>query len=73
MRKRCSKWVSCLHTIDQKQQYVDDSECLQLFQRNRKEFLHRYVTIDETWIDYFTQESNQRSTKWAAAGESRPK
>ena len=27
MRKLCSKWVSRLLTVDQKQQRVDDSEC----------------------------------------------
>ena len=51
MRKLCSKWVSHLPTIDQKQKRVDDSErCFQLFQRNKKEFLRKYVTMDETWI-----------------------
>ena len=47
--------------------------CLQLFQHNKKEFLHIYVTMDETGIHYFTLESNWQSAEWAAAGESRPK
>ena len=39
MRKLCSKWVPRLLTVDQKQQRVDDSErCLELFQRNEKDF-----------------------------------
>ena len=59
IRKLCSKWVPHLLTVNQKQQIVDDSECcLQLFQRNKKELLHRYVTMDETWIHHFTPESN---------------
>ena len=63
-----------LLTVDQKQQHVDDSErCLQLFPRNKKEFLRKYVTIDETWIHHFTPESNQQSAELTAAGESRPK
>ena len=74
MRKLCSKWVPRLLTVDQKQQRVDDSErCLQLFQCNKKEFLCTYVTMDETWIHYFTLESNRQSDEWPAAGESRPK
>ena len=74
MRKLCSKCVPCLLTVDQKQQRVDDSECcLQLFQHNKKEILHKYVTIDETWIHHFTPESNQKSAEWTAAGESHPK
>ena len=42
--RKCSKWVPRLLTVDQK--HVDDSErCLQLFQRNKKERLRKYVTI----------------------------
>ena len=46
--------------------------CLQLFQRNKKEFSHKYVTMDETWIHHFTPESNQQSGEWTAAGENHP-
>ncbi|XP_018349932.1 PREDICTED: histone-lysine N-methyltransferase SETMAR-like [Trachymyrmex septentrionalis] len=74
MRKLCSKWVPRLLTVDQKQQRVDDSEsCLAMFQKDRKDFLRRYVTMDETWIHHFTPESNRQSAEWTAAGESRPK
>ena len=73
MRKLCPKWVPHFLAVDQKQ-HVDDSEhCLQLFQRNKKEFLCKYVTLDETWIYYFTLESNWQSAEWTAAGESCPK
>ena len=37
------------------------------------EFLRKYVIIDETWIHYFTPESNRQSAEWTAVGESRPK
>ena len=51
-------------TVDQKQQHIDDSEhCLQLFQCNKKEFLHKYVTMNETLIHLFTLESNQLSAE----------
>lgn len=74
MRKLCSKWVPRLLTVDQKQQRIDDSErCLELFKRNKRDFLRRYVTMDETWIHHFTPESNRQSAEWRAAGESRPK
>ena len=47
MRKSCSKWVQHLLTVNKKQQRVNDSECcLQLFQCNKKEFLHKYVIVD---------------------------
>ena len=55
-------------TVDPKQQHVNDSEhCLQLFPWNKKEFLHRYVTMDETRIHHCL------SAEWTAAGESHPK
>ena len=74
MKKVFSKWVSRLLTMEQKQQRVDDSEsCLSLFTRNKQDFLRRYVTMDETWIHYFTPESKRKSAEWRAAGESRPK
>ena len=51
MRKLCSKWVPHLLTVDQNQQRVDDStHCLELFQRNKKDFFMWYLTMDETWI-----------------------
>ena len=74
MRKLYSKWVLRLLTVGQKQQCVDDSECcLQLFQHNKKEVLHKYVMMAETWIHHFTLESNQQSAERTVAGESHPK
>ncbi|XP_019878165.1 histone-lysine N-methyltransferase SETMAR-like [Aethina tumida] len=73
MRKLCSKWVSRELTIDQKQQRIDDSEqCLELFNRNKLEFLDRYVTMDETW-PHFTPDSNRQSTEWTARDKPTPK
>ena len=49
MRKLLSKWVPRLLTVDQKRQSVVDSErCLELFRRNKPNFLRRYVTVDVT-------------------------
>ena len=46
---------------------------IQSFVCNTKEILHKYVTMDETWIHHFTPKSNQQSAEWTAAGESQPK
>ena len=74
MRKLCSKWVLHLLTVDKKKQHISDSEhCLQLFQCYKKEFLHKYVTVGETWIQHFTLDSNQQSAEWTVANKSRPK
>ena len=49
IRKLFSKWIPHLLTPDQKQQRVQGSErCLELFERGKRDFLRRYVTIDET-------------------------
>ena len=56
MRKLCSKWVLRLLT-------VNSEHCLQLFQCKKKEFLHKYVIMDETWINHFTSESNRQSAE----------
>ena len=74
MRKLCSKWVHRLLTVDQKQQRVDNSECcLQLFQRNKKEFCVNMWQWIKKRIHHFTLESNRQSAEWTAAGESRLK
>ncbi|KAM8707598.1 hypothetical protein ACLKA7_014689 [Drosophila subpalustris] len=74
MKKVFSKWVPRLLTPEQKQQRIDESKsCLDMFTRNKSEFLRRYITMDETWIHHFTPESNRQSAEWHAAGESRPK
>ncbi|CAH2095031.1 unnamed protein product [Euphydryas editha] len=70
MRKLCAKWVPRELTIYQKHERVDASEqCLELCNRNRSEFLRRYVTIDETWIHYYTPESSRQSSEWTARDE----
>ena len=48
MRKLFSKWVSRLLTVDQKQRVDDSQQCLAMFTRYKSDFLHRYVTMDET-------------------------
>ena len=74
MRKLFLKWVPRLLTPYQKQQSIEDSECcLELFKRGKKDFLRRYVTMDETWIHHYTPETERSSAEWTAAGESHPK
>ena len=46
---------------------------LALFHSNPKEFLRRFVTMDETWIQRFTPESREGSKQWIKPGESAPK
>lgn len=49
MRRLSARWVPRLLTIDQKRERINISkECLELFPRNRDEFLRRFITVDET-------------------------
>lgn len=74
MKKLCARWVPRFLTIDQKQQRVDNSEhALELLKGNANEFFRRFVTMDETWIHYYTPESKRQSAEWLEPGESRPK
>jgi len=44
--------------------------CLDMFKRNPKEFLRRFVTVDETWIHHYTPETKEQSKQWTKSGES---
>ena len=48
-------------------------QCLMLFKRNPKEFLRRFVTVDETWIHWYTPETKEQSKQWISLGERAPK
>ena len=60
-----------LLTIVQKRIRVTTSEKnLAYFNRNPKEFLSRFVTMDETWTQHYTPESLEVSKQWVKLGES---
>ena len=44
-------------------------QCLEMFQRNPDEFLRRFITVNETWIHYFTSETKEQSKQWTSPGE----
>ena len=62
MRKLSARWVPRFVTADHKRARVVASEqCLGMFQRNQKEFLRRYVSVDKTWIHYYTPKTKNQS------------
>jgi len=74
MRKLSARWVPRLHTTDNKRNRETTSEqCLTLFQRNLKEFLRCFVTVDETWIHWYTPETKKQSKQWTSPVEPAPK
>ncbi|XP_032676157.1 histone-lysine N-methyltransferase SETMAR-like [Odontomachus brunneus] len=44
-----------------------------MFRRKSKEFLHLYITVDETWIHHYTPKSKQQSAQWIPKSGSAPK
>ncbi|XP_030749345.1 protein GVQW3-like [Sitophilus oryzae] len=67
MRKLSACWVPRLLTLDQKPVRMNISNAmLAQFRRNKSEFWRRLITVDETWIHYYTQQ-------WTAKGEPAPK
>jgi len=74
MKKLCARWVPCLLTADQKRTRMKIYEqCLQRFNKNKADFMRRFITMDETWIHRYTRELKQQSKQWTEAGCSAPK
>ena len=69
MRKLYARWVPRLLTIDQKRIRVTTSKPnLAYLNYNPKEFLHRFVTMDETRIPHYTWGSREGSKQWVKPG-----
>jgi hypothetical protein len=74
MKKLCTRWVLHLLTADQKHICNKMSEqCLEHFNKNKTDFVRRFITMDETWIHHYTPESKQQSKQWTEASCSAPK
>jgi len=74
MKKLCTRWVPRLLTADQKRTRMKISEqCLERFNKNKTDFVHRFNTMDETWIHHYTPASKQQSKQWTEASCSAPK
>ena len=60
--------MGVMFAVDHKH-YRVTKQCLEMFQRNPDEFLCRFITVDETWIHYFTPETKEQSKQWTSRGE----
>ena len=70
MRKLSTRWESRLLVVEQKRNRRTTSKHgLDMFKRNPKEFLRRFVTVDETWIHDYKPEMKEQSKP----GERAPK
>jgi transposase len=70
MKKLRARWVPRMLTADQKRIRM---QCLERFNKNKTDFVHRFIPMDETWIHHYTPESKQQSKQWIGAGCSGPK
>jgi len=74
MKKLCARWVPRFLTADQKHTCMKISEqCLERFNKNKTDFVRRFITMDETWIHHYTPEPKQLSQQWTEDGCSAPK
>lgn len=71
----CQRHSSATHVHCGSKTQSDDylPTVLGTFYENRIDFLHRYMTRDETWIHHCTSDSKQQSTQWIEADSSAPK
>jgi histone-lysine N-methyltransferase SETMAR len=68
MKKPCARRVPRLLTADQKRTRTKISEqCWEHFNKNKTDFVRRFITMDETWIHHYTLESKQQSKQWTEA------
>jgi histone-lysine N-methyltransferase SETMAR len=74
MKKLCARWLPRLLTADQKPTRMKISEqCSKSFNKNKTDFVRRFITMDETWIRHYTPKSKQQSKQWTEAGCLAPK
>ncbi|GFS76258.1 histone-lysine N-methyltransferase SETMAR [Trichonephila clavipes] len=72
--KLSTRWVSRLLTLDPIRVRMSISNALLLqFRRNKSEFWHRLITVDETWIHHYTSKTEIQYKQWIAQGEPAPK
>ena len=65
MKKLCARWVQHLLTADQKRTCMKIPEqCLERFNKNKTDFMRRFITVHVTKIYHYTPESKQQSKYW---------
>jgi hypothetical protein len=48
-------------------------QCLECFNKNKTDFVRRFIDMDETWIHQYAPETKQQSKQWTEVGCSAPK
>jgi hypothetical protein len=62
MKMLCARWLPRLLTADQKLVHIKISEqCLERFNKNKIDFVRRFITMDEARFYHYTPEYKQQS------------
>jgi histone-lysine N-methyltransferase SETMAR len=72
MKKLCARWVPCLLTDQKCTRMKISQQYLERFNKNKTDFALRFISMDETWIHYYTPEFKQQSKQWTEASCSAP-
>jgi len=73
-RKLLTRWVPHSLTLDQKRIRVRLSQQhLERFRKDKKDFVRRFITMDETWVYHYDPELRQQTAEWTKPGCSAPK
>lgn len=74
LTKISARWVPRFLSAGNRHNLVVTSKALfARMRRNPNEFLHRFVTVDETWMHHYTLEMKKQSKWWIVKGEPAPK
>jgi len=61
------------HSRSKRTRMKISEQCLERFNKNKTDFMRRFIDMDETWIHHYTPETKQQSKQWTEAGCSAPK
>jgi hypothetical protein len=74
IRKLSVKWVLKCQNEDKKRQRCQASEkFLDFFWRDPKDFLRRFMSMEETWLYHYDPETKHQSMEWWHSGSPRQK
>lgn len=73
-KKLCAQWVP--HSLTMQQKHIRMrlyQQHLERFRKDKKDFVRRFITMDETWVYHHDPESKQEAKEWCEPGSSAPK
>lgn len=74
MHKLSARWVPRLLSAENKRiRHLCSQAGLDRFNQNRTDFLRRFITMDETWVHYYTPETKEQSKQWTHRGSPPPR